>query len=94
LDLVTHAGELQNSTIELSVYPNPSNGIFHIVDKGNTLHEDNRELIVYNMLGEKIGSVDFASGNISIDLSGQSKGIYFIRLYSGKEYLSKKLILQ
>jgi phosphatidylserine/phosphatidylglycerophosphate/cardiolipin synthase-like enzyme len=68
------------------LYPNPTNGIFHITAKENSLN-DSVELRVYDVLGNKV--LEKHSTNLtneSIDLSNQASGMYFVDvLNSGKE---------
>jgi uncharacterized repeat protein (TIGR03803 family) len=78
--------------IPVSVFPNPSTGIFHIEIQPqtfNTIH-----LSVMNLLGECIMEVKDKgqSGIIHIDLSAYPSGIYFITVETDKGKLVKKLI--
>lgn len=71
-----------NSTIakqSISVYPNPTNGIFTIELSG----KNSRYFVeIYNVLGEKVYSNYHIvkSSNYRIDLSSQSSGVYFYRV--------------
>lgn len=61
-----------SSKREISIYPNPSSGIFTI--EGAT----NLEISVYNSLGQFVLSKNLLPGKQTIDLSGQASGIYFM----------------
>lgn len=65
------------------LYPNPTNGIFHITANENSLN-DSVELLVYDVLGNKI--FEKHSTNLtyeSIDLSNQASGMYFVDVVNG-----------
>ncbi len=69
----------------ISLYPNPSNGLFEIKGKGIIAFE------IYNSLGEKI---DHKPSTFPvIDLSGNAKGIYFISVRLPDGILTKKMIV-
>ncbi len=77
------------STINnIHIYPNPSFGIFTIE---STQKIDIQQIEVYDMLGKKIQALLTQNGNtISLNLTGQSKGMYFIKM--GK--YNQKLIVE
>lgn len=66
----------QNNTI--SIYPNPTNGIFTIK---NNFFEGN-SLEVFNLLGEKIIDQKINNSQTKIDLSDFSNGMYWVKLIS------------
>lgn len=74
-----------------SIYPNPNNGKFTItVDSGNC------NISVYDICGKLIQITSYygKQQNISIDLTDKSKGIYFVKLQTDHELITKKIILQ
>lgn len=76
-----------------TIFPNPSSGIFSVQQTNPTREE--QVLEVYNLLGEKTAT--FSNHNHSkfdIDVSHLSKGIYFVKLYTGKKVLSQKIMIQ
>lgn len=78
-----------NSTAEVSIYPNPTKSTVTILQ--NSLIYTNCEIFAVN--GQLMKQISLGSYRETVDLSGYSKGVYFIRL-SGKEKSSiKKLIL-
>ena len=56
------------------VYPNPSNGIFHIDGQGI------RRIDIFNGLGQAIVSEETHAESLQIDLSNQAKGMYMLRV--------------
>lgn len=79
----------------ISVYPNPSSGIFTI----DVPLEGNNEssLQVLNSLGQPVlVSAENSSGTIrkEIDLSGYASGIYYVILTSGNDVWKGKVILK
>ncbi len=93
--LSTGLNEIINN--EISVYPNPSDGNFSLnyslsnaaVIKIKLLNELGQEIKILTEL------TDQASGNyrFNYSLSDLQQGIYFIRIESGKEIITEKLIL-
>jgi hypothetical protein len=61
---------------EFGVFPNPSNGIFTIINK--RLNYTNAE--IYNIFGQNIYSIQMSSEKVEIDLSKYPKGFYFYQL--------------
>ena len=80
-----------SNNIEFSVYPNPSNGRISL----NSSNEI-KALEIYSVSGRKV----FMLNNINqdkvedLDISAITNGIYIVRLFDGKNYFSKKLIIR
>ena len=50
---------------------------------------------IYNVMGEKIyASSKNAENNLTIDISNQPKGIYFVTVYEGTKMYNKKIVVQ
>lgn len=81
-----------NFNDKLNIYPNPANDIIrvnlaNIGEKG--------DLVIYNQLGASIYQENISSKNeLKIDVSGFSKGIYFMQISDGSKFLSGKFIVQ
>jgi len=67
--------EFVGSQSEISIYPNPAPNLFKV----NTHRDSPSTIEVYDITGRKIQYKSF-SKNTSIDISEQSKGVYFIRV--------------
>jgi hypothetical protein len=73
----------------LSVFPNPFQTVFTISDfSDNKKHE----LKIYNTLGEIVRTVDYFNGEIQIDMSEFSDGVYFLAITTGMETRVKKIV--
>ena len=67
--------EETGSDHSISIFPNPSTGIFTIESKNN-----NATIEFFNSLGELVLQKILDKQTESIDLSGKAKGIYFVRV--------------
>ncbi len=70
-----------------AIYPNPTHGSFTI-----QLAEESN-VNIYNMLGQTVTCLDKVSGIQSIDLSHAQKGLYFVKIQSGNNIETQKLIV-
>lgn len=74
----------------ISVYPNPSNGVFNI-----SFINQSKYYEITNALGELISSSNINSNKIEIDLREYDNGIYFLKVITEKgDYGIKKIIKQ
>ncbi|MBL0050127.1 MAG: T9SS type A sorting domain-containing protein [Bacteroidetes bacterium] len=81
----------------ISIYPNPSSGIFNIKLLNPSLTKANVVAEVYNYTGAKVysysGSV-FHDG-FQIDLTGFSKGVYILKItLADKKVSTQKIIIK
>ena len=74
---------------EILVYPNPSSGAVHIQSSGNVI----KSVEMFNVLGEKIFSKQFASKNLSFKPKA-CPGIYFLKMICGEKTFTQKLIFK
>lgn len=95
LDFFAPPFDINSSTEEVFkfnsvlVYPNPSSGVFNVVSDDNLTLE---KVEVYNSLGQKIHEVIEGSTHNLIDISGNVKGIYLLKVYKGGEVQSSTII--
>ena len=80
----------------VEVYPNPSDGIFHI--QTNVSVNEVRGLKVYDLLGKTVfdqkGSGALQKVNYQIDLSQKSGGIYFVETQTVNGSFVEKVLLK
>lgn len=78
----------------VSTYPNPSGGRVTIDLQGALVR--NATIEVYNALGQKVMSTELTetTSKFDIDLTGNTSGVYTIRLVAGGQVITKRIILQ
>jgi hypothetical protein len=86
----SHTSTLSTKNIALEsfkMFPNPTNGnnIYFSVTEDATIH-------VYNILGKLMQSSEVTKSKNSINISDFAKGIYLLKISSGKQFITKKLI--
>ena len=80
--------DLKNIVFEaFKMFPNPTNGntIYFSVTKDATIN-------IYNVLGKLIQSSEVTKSKNSIDISKFSTGMYLLKINSGTQFITKKLI--
>jgi hypothetical protein len=77
------------NAVSFSVYPNPGSGLFTLTP----IAEDNFDVMVTNVQGQQVyaGKIN---GTATINLNGQAKGIYFVRLSNAANTLVKKIVIE
>jgi hypothetical protein len=65
----------------ITVYPNPSHGIFTFTLSGNN---NTYQVVTYNVLGQEVNTTMINSGNSTLNMSTQAKGIYIYKLLTDK----------
>ena len=71
----------------LLMYPNPVQNVLTI-----TASTPIKGVKVFNVLGALVQEVKTDSENINMDLSTQSQGVYFLRIYNEGGYTNRKII--
>jgi len=84
---VDNLGNNGFSLNEISVYPNPTDGLLYI--KSNLMIHN---IEVIDMLGRQLLVEEFNQTNVGIDLLKLDKGVYFVRILSGNKIETKKII--
>jgi hypothetical protein len=90
VDSVTTGVHVNDVNASLSVYPNPSKGIFTIEAKNKANGAMQAE--VFNHLGERVYSAMLNESG-RIDLSDKPEGVYFVQVKSAAGVLTKKIIV-
>jgi len=75
---------INDITSEKQIFPNPTTGQIQMVG------EDIEQVEIYNLSGVLIQS----TGDITIDLSREAKGIYFVKVTTANAVATQKLILE
>jgi hypothetical protein len=86
-----------NNEEPISIFPNPSNGIFILKwDMGQWASDKgkNCEIEIYNSLGEIIYGSKINSSSSTIDLSNEASGIYFVNVKAGEKSFTQKIIIE
>lgn len=80
--------DLENNSI--SIFPNPSEGIFSISVKNSAQH---LSLQIYNAFGQLIKTQKIGLQEHTLNLENEAKGVYFISLYNNESKIySSKII--
>jgi PKD repeat protein len=85
--------ENQINTSDVTIFPNPTNGSFSIINNSNEKF-DNYEII--NHLGQIVIKSKINQANTSIEINTKSElktGVYFIKLSGERKSISSKLII-
>ncbi|MBI3500578.1 MAG: T9SS type A sorting domain-containing protein [Bacteroidetes bacterium] len=74
------------------LYPNPTNGVFTVSGLRSTIFGLN----IYNIMGEKVtrSVIPNAVRNLTIDISNQANGIYFLQVNTIEKIYTAKIIIQ
>jgi len=77
---------------DVEMYPNPSNGKFTLVNGQSVIDR----IEIYNLLGEKNHeAINVNQHTIhEVDISGFPRGLYFVKIYSGANAYTMKMIVQ
>jgi hypothetical protein len=88
---VSFVGIPTNTRESISIFPNPTNGVFTVKCHGAGTEN---KITVSRITGEKIFETGVKEGQTIIDLSGYTPGIYFLRYENGTSAVFKKIIKQ
>ncbi len=82
--------------MKVRLFPNPNQGVFDIVTENQT---DDLEIEIYDIYGQRVfhrivSGGGSGSGRTHLDLSAFSKGIYPVKLISGKVLRQDKLLIR
>ena len=61
-----------NQNVHMDIYPNPA------VDRLNVTLSQNAEIVIYNIMGQKVMSQEGLAGANSININDLTSGIYFV----------------
>ena len=79
-------------SVKVNIHPNPNNGLF-VLDLNQKVQELSVQL--YSINGALIYDKKYneeSLNKVQIDITSQSKGVYFIKVKSGDYMVTKKII--
>ena len=85
----TAVGQFANGANQVSVYPNPATEMLYVDCKLK-----NATLYIIDIIGNKIKQVVVENELTTIDISGLSKGVYFLNVKTANNVITKKFIVQ
>ena len=77
----------ENENTHVSVYPNPTNGVLNIVVNGNF------EYSLFNGMGQEVAK-GTAQGSQMLNVGNMTKGVYFLRLTTGNQVSTQKVVVE
>ena len=77
-------------TKAVSVFPNPSEGIFNIRDNEGKLNGS--KLTVHNYLGAEVFSTTVNGTTTTLDLFNQADGVYFVKIEGANGLVTKTIV--
>jgi hypothetical protein len=93
INIVNATGvEEQDLGSMVNVYPNPTGGLIHV---DLDMLQGDVQLYVYNLLGREVAREQVRSGQpgITLDLSGEASGVYFVKIITASGSAVKKIVL-
>lgn len=83
---------IDNGLNHVSIYPNPSKGLFYIEKPLELNQEINIKLLDVNLRVMQVNEIPSETQKMEIDLRSYSKGIYYVQLIANDQTIIKKLI--
>jgi hypothetical protein len=90
----TRLDEYNSLSNNINIMPNPSNGVFNVLMTLPTVQDITIE--VTNTLGQTVyhnNYKSFTDGMVSVDMSAQNQGIYFVTISNGKEKTVQRIVI-
>jgi hypothetical protein len=86
---VTGVGINELSLKTISIYPNPTKGLFTI--SLDQVRNDSR-VIIYSVVGKEVVNQKIANSKTIINLKDYDKGIYFVKIQNGVNIITKRIV--
>ena len=80
----------ENNTMEIKVYPNPTNGILFVETRRATSLKMETEYIITKVTGQTLLSGHITDETQQIDVTGLAEGMYFVRIQGDEGITIKK----
>ncbi len=91
-DIPTSISETQNENFSFELFPNPATNEL-IINTGKLII---KSVEIYNVMGEKVFSkrlTPYSLPQTAIAISGLKEGIYFVKVKSAENLMTKKLLI-
>jgi hypothetical protein len=82
-----------NNDFLINIWPNPTSDLINISSNSNIQFE-NWKIQLYNSEGQLCFEKKLSSENSSLDLHDYPKGLYYIQIFIGNEFISTKKIIK
>lgn len=92
----TSINQIDEKLEDVIIYPNPSSGSIYIKTDKYGGNVNNFSIEIYNVLGERVhvNAQKEVSGNVvEIDMSNEPRGMYLMRVNTGSEAITKRIVL-
>ncbi len=83
---------VDNLSAGVHIIPNPNKGLFTLKTEG--INTENSLLEIYSLSNKLILEKKLSSSSVDIDLTNQTKGLYFIRITTDNKVYNSKLIIR
>jgi len=93
LNSVVGIEELSYNNSLLTIYPNPTSGKC-ILRLDNSISNAITTIEVFNVLGEKVYSINHSTNTPEIDLSDCPSGVYTLQVKTSQNTFNKKIVIQ
>lgn len=92
-DVALSTPETKENELSVSVFPNPATSVLNF--NYTVVNENNNEVILYNTLGKEVKSIKLTGneGNVKIDVTDLTPGIYFCALLNNNKAIITRKIL-
>ncbi|MEP7167841.1 MAG: Omp28-related outer membrane protein [Bacteroidota bacterium] len=90
-EVTTNVNEIDNLSSRVAVYPNPASGEIHVNITENKNSEN--KIIITDFSGKEVLTSPLEDNNSVIETKNISDGIYFYKIFSGKEIIGRRKIV-
>lgn len=88
------SSKVENNQIKTEIYPNPNAGSFTIKLTGTSDQKTVNKIVIYDAMGTIIQKTEILNEAITIDISSQAKGVYFVKIENEQGITVEKIIYQ
>jgi len=81
---------IENTTNNYSVYPNPANSVLNI-----SISENNTSITIFDIVGKNVAEMELVNGNNTLNIENLKPGVYFYSIKRNGEIMeTEKLIVR